>query len=107
MASRLGGIARFAPTAYFSTEPPSSRLSTQIPMALTVLARSAARQGVRTFRTSAVAKSAGHDYHHLPFAWPGDKKVAFGTKVGVFLAVGFAIPFVASVYQLKKSAGAA
>ncbi|RXW25274.1 hypothetical protein EST38_g542 [Candolleomyces aberdarensis] len=77
-------------------------------MALTVLARSAARQGVRTFRTSAVARSAGHDhYHHLPFAWPGDKKLAFGTKVGAFLVVGFAIPFVASVYQLKKSAGAA
>ncbi|TEB30137.1 hypothetical protein FA13DRAFT_1792608 [Coprinellus micaceus] len=80
-------------------------------MALNVLARSSvARQGIcRGFRTSAVARSAGHGHvHPTPFAWPSNytEKVTFGTKVGVFLAVGFAIPFVASVYQLKKSAGA-
>ncbi|KAH6914994.1 hypothetical protein BKA70DRAFT_1257652 [Coprinopsis sp. MPI-PUGE-AT-0042] len=77
-----------------------------IAMLTTVAARTSLRSA-RGFRTSAVARSAGHDYHHLPFAWPGDKKVSFGTKLGVFLAFGFSIPFVASAYQLKKAAGGA
>ncbi|KAJ8502436.1 hypothetical protein ONZ45_g62 [Pleurotus djamor] len=73
---------------------------------LSVVARRSV-SGFRSLHTTAVARSAGHDYHHLPFAWPGDKKVSFGTKVTVFLIAGFSIPFVASAYQLKKSAGAA
>ncbi|TFK28819.1 hypothetical protein FA15DRAFT_664886 [Coprinopsis marcescibilis] len=74
---------------------------------LAVAARTSLRQGARGFRTSAVVRSAGHDYHHLPFAWPGNKKLSFGTKMGVFLVAGFSIPFVATALQLKKSSGGA
>ncbi|KAF8812358.1 hypothetical protein BYT27DRAFT_7132867 [Phlegmacium glaucopus] len=62
---------------------------------------------VRAFHASTPARSSGHDhYHHLPFQFPGDKKFAFGAKVTLFLTFGFSIPFLASAYQLKKSAGA-
>lgn len=37
---------------------------------------------------------------HLPFQFPGEKKFAFAVKLTIFLASGFAIPFVASAYQL-------
>ena len=34
---------------------------------------------------------------HIPFDY--DKKAIFGTKLVVYLATGFAIPFVAAYYQ--------
>ncbi|KAG2135921.1 uncharacterized protein EDB93DRAFT_1254166 [Suillus bovinus] len=47
----------------------------------------------------------GHgEYHHLPFAWPGKKRVSFGIKLTAFLVTGFSIPFVAAKFQLNKSA---
>ncbi|KAF5321591.1 hypothetical protein D9619_000463 [Psilocybe cf. subviscida] len=58
----------------------------------------------RGFHASRVAKSADHDYHHLPFAWP-ENKISFGVKVSAYLITGFAIPFVAAAYQLKKAGG--
>ncbi|KII94733.1 hypothetical protein PLICRDRAFT_47753 [Plicaturopsis crispa FD-325 SS-3] len=52
--------------------------------------------------------SSGHgEYHHLPFAWPGQKKAKFGAKVTVLLATGFGLPFFAAYLQLRKSGGAA
>ncbi|KAF9006466.1 hypothetical protein BDQ17DRAFT_1540286 [Cyathus striatus] len=79
-------------------------------MSLTVLARAATRQnaivGARTLHTSPVTRSAHDNYHHLPFQWPGERKLAFGTKVFVYLAFGFSIPFGAAYYQLRKSASA-
>ncbi|KAH9482924.1 hypothetical protein JR316_0005024 [Psilocybe cubensis] len=79
-------------------------------MSLSILARSSAvRQQAlsRGFHASKAARSAGHDdYHHLPFAWPGQKKAAFGAKVAVYLTFGFSIPFIASWYQIQKSAAA-
>ncbi|KAF4574883.1 hypothetical protein EYR40_005380 [Pleurotus pulmonarius] len=72
-------------------------------MVLSVVARRVAVAGVRSIHTTAPVRSAGHDYHHLPFAWPGNKKTAFGLKLTSFLLFGFSIPVVASVYQLKKS----
>ncbi|KAL0949732.1 hypothetical protein HGRIS_009772 [Hohenbuehelia grisea] len=79
-------------------------------MSVSMLARAALRQravaGARSIHTTAPVRSSGH-YHHLPFAFPGNKKAAFGAKVFVYLLTGFSIPFIASAYQLKKSAGAA
>ncbi|TFK43620.1 hypothetical protein BDQ12DRAFT_718819 [Crucibulum laeve] len=78
---------------------------------LAQLIRSAPRQQTlvraRAIHASASARSAHGHYHHLPFQLPGDKKAAFGAKLMVYLSVGFSIPFIASYYQLKKSAGAA
>ncbi|EAU84710.1 hypothetical protein CC1G_00229 [Coprinopsis cinerea okayama7 len=79
-------------------------------MILAVAARTSVRQGTRAFRTSAVARSAGHgEYHHLPFALPTTKaqKTAFALKLTAFAAVGIAIPVLSSIYQMKKTAGAA
>jgi len=62
---------------------------------------------IRAFHASTPARSSGHGhYHHLPFQFPGEKKFAFAVKLTLFLTSGFAIPFAASAYQLKKSAGA-
>ncbi|PPQ64696.1 hypothetical protein CVT24_008323 [Panaeolus cyanescens] len=73
-------------------------------MAASLIARTALRQRVavnaRSFHASGPARSAHDDYHHLPFAFPGQKKAAFGTKLTLFLVSGFSIPFVASVWQL-------
>ncbi|KIM46274.1 hypothetical protein M413DRAFT_441358 [Hebeloma cylindrosporum] len=78
-------------------------------MSLSLLARSTAlrQQAIRAraFHASGPARSVHGDYHHLPFAWPGDKKFSFGVKVSAYLALGFSLPFFASWYQLKKSAG--
>ncbi|KAF9569017.1 hypothetical protein CPC08DRAFT_813188 [Agrocybe pediades] len=77
-------------------------------MSLSVLARSLAlRQQAlaRGFHASKAARSAHGEYHHLPFQFPGEKKVSFGVKVGVYLVFGFSIPFVAAAYQLKKAGG--
>ncbi|KAG2754673.1 hypothetical protein P692DRAFT_20844905 [Suillus brevipes Sb2] len=46
------------------------------------------------------------EYHHLPFEWPGKKRLSFGIKLTTFLAVGFSIPFVAAKFQLNKSGAA-
>ncbi|KAG2146739.1 hypothetical protein DEU56DRAFT_153127 [Suillus clintonianus] len=49
----------------------------------------------------------GHgEYHHLPFQWPGKKRLAFGIKLTAFLTVGFSIPFAAAKFQLNKSGAA-
>ncbi|KAG9317558.1 hypothetical protein JVU11DRAFT_1765 [Chiua virens] len=49
----------------------------------------------------------GHgEYHHLPFAFPGKNRAAFGIKLSIFLISGFSIPFAAAAYQLKKSGAA-
>ncbi|KAI9574579.1 hypothetical protein HD554DRAFT_2166053 [Boletus coccyginus] len=49
----------------------------------------------------------GHgEYHHLPFAFPGKKRTAFGVKLSLFLISGFSIPFAAAAFQLKKSGAA-
>ncbi|KAF8974225.1 hypothetical protein BDZ97DRAFT_1911430 [Flammula alnicola] len=79
-------------------------------MSMSLLARPALRQQVlaraRGFHASRPARSAGHDdYHHLPFAWPESKSL-WGAKVASYLIFGFSIPFIATGYQLKKSAGA-
>ncbi|KAH9843806.1 uncharacterized protein C8Q71DRAFT_852330 [Rhodofomes roseus] len=60
------------------------------------LARSSARAPVRF--------SHGHAYtpaDAVPFSFKS--KGAFGAKVATYLLTGFAIPFVAAWYQLKKS----
>jgi len=80
-------------------------------MSLSMLARSSAlRQnaviGSRAFHVSKIERSEHGHYHHLPFQWPGEKKATFGAKVGVFLAFGFSIPFLAAAFQLKKAGGA-
>jgi len=57
--------------------------------------------------TSPVRFAHGHgEYHHLPFAFPGKKRLAFGAKLSLFLLTGFSIPFSAATYQLKKSGAA-
>ncbi|KAI0091959.1 hypothetical protein BDY19DRAFT_990715 [Irpex rosettiformis] len=43
---------------------------------------------------------------HIPFNYYKSKPV-FGLKVASYLIFGFSIPFVASVYQLRKSGGSA
>ncbi|KAF9247215.1 hypothetical protein BU15DRAFT_70049 [Melanogaster broomeanus] len=63
------------------------------------------RSQVARVRVAAPARYAhGHgDYHHLPFAFPGKNRAAFGAKLTVFLLTGFSIPFAAVFFQLKKS----
>ncbi|KAF9534829.1 hypothetical protein CPB83DRAFT_888789 [Crepidotus variabilis] len=80
-------------------------------MSLSILARSSvlrqqALAGARSFHASARSSSAHGDYHHLPFAFPGNKKIAFGVKLTTYLVVGFSIPFAASWWQIEKSKGA-
>ncbi|KAG1820278.1 uncharacterized protein BJ212DRAFT_1478409 [Suillus subaureus] len=49
----------------------------------------------------------GHgEYHHLPFEWPGKKRLSFGIKLTAFLVSGFSIPFAAAKFQLIKSGAA-
>jgi len=70
-----------------------------------VVRTSALRRQV--FQSRAFAPSRGaHDYKHIPFNYEGSKAV-FGAKVAIFLLTGFSIPFVASYYQIRKSAGGA
>ncbi|KJA29972.1 hypothetical protein HYPSUDRAFT_196268 [Hypholoma sublateritium FD-334 SS-4] len=77
-------------------------------MSLALLARPALRQQTlvraRAFHASRPARSTHDDYHHLPFAWPTNKTV-WAAKVTTYLVLGFSIPFIASGYQLHKSAG--
>ncbi|KAG5716535.1 hypothetical protein E4T56_gene16325 [Termitomyces sp. T112] len=60
----------------------------------------------RSFHTTSVARSDHGHYHHLPFQFPGKNKAPFAAKVFVYLATGFAIPFVAAKWQLTKSQSA-
>ncbi|EDR12376.1 uncharacterized protein LACBIDRAFT_311710 [Laccaria bicolor S238N-H82] len=84
-------------------------------MALSIIARSSivrqqALARARSLHTTSSLRSDHGHYHHLPFDLPGNnskKKATFGLKMGLYLAVGFAIPFGASYLQLKKSSGAA
>ncbi|RDB22681.1 hypothetical protein Hypma_010294 [Hypsizygus marmoreus] len=77
-------------------------------MSFAVLARSQAVRQVRAraFHTTGPVRAPHGEYHHLPFAWPGNKKAAFGAKVFLYLITGFSIPFIATKYQLIKSQGA-
>ncbi|KAH7916193.1 hypothetical protein BJ138DRAFT_1140371 [Hygrophoropsis aurantiaca] len=75
---------------------------------MTMLARAplGLRQQIARVRVAAPARFSHGHYHHLPFQFPGNRKLSFGVKVAVFLTTGFTIPFAAAAYQLKK-AGAA
>ncbi|PIL36733.1 hypothetical protein GSI_00422 [Ganoderma sinense ZZ0214-1] len=70
---------------------------------MSLLARSAAPLRQVAVRSRAVpARHMSHgEYKHLPFAY--EKKGLFGAKVATYMLFGFAIPFVATYYQLKKS----
>ncbi|KAE9410382.1 hypothetical protein BT96DRAFT_1011933 [Gymnopus androsaceus JB14] len=76
-------------------------------MSLALASRSAARAQSHVFRrqlhASNVVRSPHGEYHHLPFAWPGDKKAGFAIKLVAYLGFGFSIPFIAGFYQIKKS----
>ncbi|KAJ3894580.1 hypothetical protein GG344DRAFT_73883 [Lentinula edodes] len=75
-------------------------------MSLALASRSAARAHSAVFRrqlhASGAIRSPHGEYHHLPFAWPHDKKASFALKLTAYLGIGFAIPFIAGAYQLKK-----
>ncbi|KAF9226466.1 hypothetical protein BS17DRAFT_775669 [Gyrodon lividus] len=66
------------------------------------LASQSLRSQVARVRVAAPARYVhGHgEYHHLPFAFPGKKRAAFGVKLSLFLLSGFSIPFAASAFQL-------
>ncbi|KIK99244.1 hypothetical protein PAXRUDRAFT_132487 [Paxillus rubicundulus Ve08.2h10] len=66
------------------------------------LASQSLRSQVARVRVAAPARYAhGHgEYHHLPFAFPGKKRAAFGVKLSLFLISGFSIPFAAAAFQL-------
>ncbi|KAH0840027.1 hypothetical protein J3R83DRAFT_991, partial [Lanmaoa asiatica] len=56
---------------------------------------------VRLRVTSPARYAHGHgEYHHLPFAFPGKNRAAFGIKLSLFLLSGFSIPFTAVAFQL-------
>ncbi|KAF9058084.1 hypothetical protein BJ165DRAFT_1521399 [Panaeolus papilionaceus] len=97
--------ARAIPT----TTPKPVILPLPTAMVASLLARTVLRQRVavnaRSFHASGPARSAHDHYHHLPFAFPGQKKAAFAAKLTFFLVSGFSIPIAASVWQLKKSGG--
>ncbi|KAJ3999518.1 hypothetical protein F5050DRAFT_1737452 [Lentinula boryana] len=57
----------------------------------------------RQLHASHGVRSPHGEYHHLPFAWPHDKKTSFALKLTAYLGFGFAIPFIAGAYQLKKA----
>lgn len=42
-----------------------------------------------------------HNMQHLPFQFPGNKRLTFGVKLTAFLLSGFSIPFLASYYQMS------
>ncbi|KAJ3766363.1 hypothetical protein FB446DRAFT_653929 [Lentinula raphanica] len=73
-------------------------------MSLALASRSVARTHSailrRQLHASHAVRSSHGDYHHLPFAWPHDKKASFAIKLTAYLGLGFAIPFVAGAYQL-------
>lgn len=76
-------------------------------LTMTLLARASAplRQAAKRAPASTPMRFAhGHGvYQHLPF---DGKKKTFGLKVAAYLIGGFAIPFGAATYQLKKSGAA-
>ncbi|KAI4522282.1 hypothetical protein K523DRAFT_275965 [Schizophyllum commune Tattone D] len=71
-----------------------------------VFARSALRAqvlGRSGLHSSAVARSAAKeaDGSHLPFSI--NNKAAFGTKLGLFMSLGFGLPFIAAAWQRYKA----
>ncbi|KAH8106180.1 hypothetical protein BXZ70DRAFT_1004460 [Cristinia sonorae] len=57
-------------------------------------------------RRAGLRYSSGHGQHEtVPFSH--SNKGTFALKVTAFLIAGFSIPFIASAYQIKKSAGGA
>ncbi|KAF9651115.1 hypothetical protein BDM02DRAFT_3091869 [Thelephora ganbajun] len=54
----------------------------------------------RSARSNVLVQSRGMhgEYKHIPFDY--DRKVPFAIKTFLYLSTGFAIPFVASYYQL-------
>ncbi|KAK7680772.1 hypothetical protein QCA50_016080 [Cerrena zonata] len=74
------------------------------------------RTSLATLRRSGVMRPAprqvrfAHDEHrrpHLPFTYDPAKRSAFRAKYLAFVGTGFALPFVACYWQLRKGAGAA
>ncbi|KIK65356.1 hypothetical protein GYMLUDRAFT_38804 [Collybiopsis luxurians FD-317 M1] len=76
-------------------------------MSFALASRSATRAHSAVFKrqlhASNTVRSTHGEYHHLPFAWPHDKKAGFAIKLVAYLGLGFAIPFVAGAWQLRKS----
>ncbi|KAJ4466504.1 hypothetical protein J3R30DRAFT_2269729 [Lentinula aciculospora] len=76
-------------------------------MSFAFASRSAVRAHSAIFRrqmhASNAVRSPHGEYHHLPFAWPHDKKASFALKLVAYLGFGFSIPFIAGAYQLKKA----
>ncbi|KAH9943036.1 uncharacterized protein BXZ73DRAFT_97099 [Epithele typhae] len=69
---------------------------------MSILARSAAplrHVALRAPRAAPVRSM--HSEQAVPFNY--SNKTAFGAKVFVYLATGFAVPFVAAYYQMSKS----
>ncbi|KZO93294.1 hypothetical protein CALVIDRAFT_540274 [Calocera viscosa TUFC12733] len=73
-----------------------------------------ARAAVRPIAARALARPAVQArglhventvYNNMPFSYRN--KTAFGVKLGLYLGTGFALPFIACWYQLRKSAGSA
>ncbi|EJT97650.1 cytochrome c oxidase subunit VIIc [Dacryopinax primogenitus] len=71
-----------------------------------------ARAAIRPVASRAVARSAVQSrglhventvYNNMPFSYKN--KRVFAVKMSLFLGVGFALPFIAAAYQLKKSGG--
>ncbi|KAF5393686.1 hypothetical protein D9757_000108 [Collybiopsis confluens] len=77
-------------------------------MSFTLASRSTAitRSAVfkRQLHSSNAVRSGHGEYHHLPFAWPHNKKASFAVKLVAYVGVGFALPFAAGAWQLSKSA---
>ncbi|KAK7049610.1 hypothetical protein VNI00_005641 [Paramarasmius palmivorus] len=75
---------------------------------LAAVTRTAIRRPIaRSFQTSAPSRSAHGEYHHLPFAWPHSPSARkiFAASITSFLGLGFALPFIAAGFQIKKSSG--
>jgi len=73
-----------------------------------MLARASLRPSARLANRAVVQRRALHVentvYNNMPFSYRN--KPAFAIKLVLFLGTGFALPFVAAWYQLRK-AGAA
>ncbi|EIN10714.1 hypothetical protein PUNSTDRAFT_132789 [Punctularia strigosozonata HHB-11173 SS5] len=75
---------------------------------MSLIARNALRQSALRSRVLTQSRAFHGPYtpeHAVPFSFKS--KSAFATKTASYLIVGFSIPFIAAVYQLRKSAGAA
>ncbi|KAJ3544006.1 hypothetical protein NM688_g5793 [Phlebia brevispora] len=83
----------------FSTLSPTLPATTTT---MSMLARVPVRQ-LAARRFAAPVRHIHGEYKHIPFEY--SNKTTWATKLTVYLAGGFAIPFVAAYYQLRKSSG--